>query len=64
MCRVNVYVNQLGKVDIQGEIYVSRSDRVSLVNTPADNLDSALQYLENLRENHDCEFSITIHRSM
>lgn len=63
MYRINVYVNESGKIDIQGEAYSCRSDRVFDVNTHADNLESALQYLENLRDNCDCEFSITIHRS-
>jgi hypothetical protein len=63
MYRVNVYVNDSGKIDIQGQAYSCRSDRVFDVHTYAADLESALQYLDDLRNNCDCEFSITIHRS-
>ena len=63
MYRVNVYVNASGTCDIQGEVYNSRADCVNLIDNPAPSLDSAIDYLNQLRDKFDCEFSIAIYRS-
>ena len=61
--RVNIYVNPSGGCDLQGEVYDSRSDRIRLIDSQADDLDSAVAWLDGLRDEYDYDFSYTVYRS-